>query len=87
MRQITIISTTGITAPFTVEVCDIFQNNCIVIGSFLSGTTIPPSITLGLPSILDSVPIITLKITTENCITIRELSCNQFVCDIAYIII
>jgi hypothetical protein len=84
MRQITLISTTGITAPFTIEVCDIFQTNCIVLGTFLAGTTIPPSITLGLPSILDAVPVVIIKITDANCETIEQYSCNVFECDISY---
>jgi hypothetical protein len=75
VRQVTLISITGITAPFTVEVCDNFQSNCIVLGSFLSGTTIPPSITLGLPSNLNAVPSVNVKITTQDCITFKELDC------------
>jgi hypothetical protein len=63
MTQIEIISISGGTLPYQLYACDVYQNQCVFIGS---GTTFPVIYTL--PSQFDTAPAIgVLMIDANDC--------------------
>jgi hypothetical protein len=90
MRQISLLGFSGITGPYTIEVCDVFFTNCYLVGI---SNVIPPvgppvgPVIITLPSFLDSVPVIVVKITdADGCVVTHQLDCgdNELTCDITY---
>lgn len=59
MTQIEITSISGITTPFNLYACDVYECNCVLIATI--NTTIPPPILITLPTTFNSAPAIGLK--------------------------
>ncbi len=77
MAFIEISSITGV-SPYEVYVSDIYGNNETFIASF-SGA-VPPSQYFILPSLFDTVPIVSIKIVdSNNCQTNFETMCQIIV--------
>lgn len=69
---ITITGTTGI-GPYQVQVCDITNTTCIIV---TGATSIPPSFTFDVPSPLDGVSSLLVKIIDSNgCEVFQVYSC------------
>jgi hypothetical protein len=76
MRAIYINNITGLSFPYTIYVCDVYGNNCILIATIL--TSVPPSNTIVLPPQFDSAPSIGVKIITfDNCEKFNIFDCNS----------
>jgi hypothetical protein len=70
--QITITGTTGV-LPLQIEVCDVTNSTCVIV---TGSTTIPPSFTFDIPSPLDNVTSLLVKITDSNgCEVFQIYSC------------
>lgn len=70
--QITITGTTGV-PPLQIEVCDITNTTCVIV---TGSTTIPPSFTFDVPSPLNNVTSILVKIVDSNgCEIFQVYSC------------
>lgn len=71
-NQLTILSATGITPPFSGTACNVYGNNCSYIGS---GTTFPTTFTL--PSQFDTAPALQLTlIDSSGCILSEIIYCS-----------
>ena len=72
-NQVTILSTSGVTAPFSGIACDVYGNNCSYVGS---GTTFP--ITFTLPSQFNTAPALRLTLTdSTGCILSEIIYCTN----------
>ena len=70
--QITITGSTGV-GPYQIQVCDITNSTCIIV---TGSTTIPPSFTFDVPSPLDGVSSLLVKIIDSNgCEVFQVYSC------------
>jgi hypothetical protein len=69
MTQIDIISVTGVTLPFNLFVCDVYNNQCVLIATV--NTPIPPPISITLPIQFNTAPAIGLKL-------IDNIGCEKF---------
>ena len=69
MSTIEINGITGVTLPYDVYVCDVYGNQCVLVSTIDS--TVPPVITITLPSQFDSAPAVGLKI-------IDSIGCQKF---------
>lgn len=71
-NQLTILSATGITPPFSGTACNVYGNNCSYIGS---GTTFPTTFTL--PSQFDTAPALQLTlIDSSGCVLSEIIYCS-----------
>lgn len=71
-NQLTILSATGITPPFSGTACNVYGNNCSYIGS---GTTFPTTFTL--PSQFDTAPALQLTlIDSTGCVLSEIIYCS-----------
>jgi hypothetical protein len=74
MSQI-VINTINGTPPYTIYVCDLNQYSCSIVAT--SVPSVPPSITITIPSIYNSAPIFIVKIIDSlNCEYIQNYSCQ-----------
>lgn len=75
MNSVT-INTISLNPYYIIYVCDIYGNNC-VFSSFIP-QTVPPSITIGLPSQFQNVSAVGIKILNgENCEKFEVVLCNS----------
>jgi hypothetical protein len=66
MTQIEIISISGVTFPYELYACDVYGNQCVLVGT--GDTPSPPSVIFTLPSQFDTAPAIgILMIDAINC--------------------
>jgi hypothetical protein len=54
MTQIEIQGISGGTLPINLYTCDVYQNQCVLVGTI--NTTVPPNIIITLPQQFDNVP-------------------------------
>lgn len=74
MTAINITSVTGASFPYTVYVCDVYGNQCILIATILS--PIPPTNNIVLPYQFNTVAAIGLKVIYGNgCEEFQVISC------------
>ena len=74
MSTIEILNISGFTYPYDIYVCDSYATNCVFITTI--STSVPPSISITLPSIFDTAPSLIIKIIESNgCIRQRLVSC------------
>jgi len=75
MTALIINNIVGLNQPYTVYVCDVFGNQCILL-SYIS-TTVPSINTIILPPQFESAPAIGVKIITSNgCERFEVLYCS-----------
>jgi hypothetical protein len=75
MTTITLNSITGLTYPYDIYVCDVYNNNCILISTIF--TNVPPTNTILLPPPFDMVAAIGIKIiTSDGCVRFRVFNCS-----------
>lgn len=66
MNNIEITSITGLTPPYQVYICNVYQQNCVLLGTI--SVPVPGSITLPLPPQFQSAPAVGIKlIATDGC--------------------
>ena len=79
MAAIEITNITGFTYPYTVYVCDVYSNYCVLIGTI--NTNVPPSIVFELPPIFNNAPAVKINIVAENgCEHFEIVNCVQEEC-------
>jgi len=60
--------------PYNVYVCNVYGTNCVFISTISS--SVPPSITILLPTPFDTAPSIGVKIiTNDGCVKFKILDC------------
>jgi len=66
----------GLNQPYTIYVCDVFGNQCILL-AYIS-TTVPAINTITLPPQFNSAPAIGVKvITSDGCERFKVLYCSE----------
>ena len=76
MRLLSFIDIWGLNNPYTVYVCDVFGNNCILLAYI--ATTVPITNIMVLPPQFDSAPAIGVKvITSDGCEKFKVLYCSE----------
>lgn len=74
MRVIDISSISGLTDPYLIQVCDVYGSNCVFLSQIF--TTVPPTVTVYLPSQFDSSSSVMVKVTTlDGCEKSEILDC------------
>jgi len=76
MNSIEISSITGLTPPYEIFVCNVFEQNCVSLGSVLS--SVPPTVTFTLPPQFTFAPAVGIKIVSliEGCSTFNIEYCE-----------
>jgi hypothetical protein len=75
MNSVT-INTISLNPYYIIYVCDIYGNNCVF--NSIIPQTVPPSITIGLPSQFQNVSAVGIKIVNgENCEKFEVVLCNN----------
>jgi hypothetical protein len=75
MRTITLYNITGINPPFIVYICDVLGTDCIEV--LQVNGSIPPSITLTVPTIFDDVSAVGVKIvSSDGCERLETVLCE-----------
>jgi len=69
MSTIAIYGMTGVTLPYDIYTCDVYGNSCVLVSTINS--TVPPIITITLPSQFNTAPAIGIKI-------IDSVGCEKF---------
>lgn len=64
MNSIEITSITGLTFPYAIYVCNVYEQYCVLLGTI--NTAVPPSITLPLPTEFQYAPVINVKVVASN---------------------
>lgn len=64
MTQIEIISISGVTLPYELYACDVYQNQCVFIAS--GDTVPPPSLIYTLPPQFDTAPAVGILMIDSN---------------------
>jgi len=73
MTQLQINNVTGLTTPYQIYICDVYGNQCVLVATV--NTTIPPTITITLPSQFDTAPAIGVKLIDLYCEKFAVLNC------------
>jgi len=74
MASVQISNINGFTYPYTVYVCDVYSNYCVLLG--VINSDVPPAITFELPPIFDNVPAVKINIVADNgCEHFEILNC------------
>ena len=77
MKSITLYNIVGLSNPYTVYVCDVYGNNCILLATI--STSVPPYNQIILPPQFDSAPSVGVKIiTSDGCEVFHVVNCNIF---------
>lgn len=75
MSTIQLNGVTGATLPYSVYICDVYGNNCVLAGTI--NTTIPPYITFYLPPQFNTAPALGIKIVDSiGCEKFRVVYCS-----------
>lgn len=76
MNALVFNSISGLNQPYTVYVCDVFGNNCILMAYI--ATSVPIVNTMVLPPFFNSAPAIGVKVITSNgCEKFKILYCSE----------
>jgi len=76
MNALVFNSISGLNQPYTVYVCDVFGNNCILMAYI--ATSVPIINTMVLPPFFNSAPAIGVKVITSNgCEKFKILYCSE----------
>jgi hypothetical protein len=76
MTALVFNSIVGLNPPYTIYVCDVFGNQCILL-SYIS-TTVPITNTIYLPPQFNSAPAIGVKvITSDGCERFKIIYCSE----------
>lgn len=62
MNTIEISSITGLTPPYEIFACNVFEQNCVSLGVILS--SVPPTVTFTLPPQFTFAPAVGIKIVS-----------------------
>jgi hypothetical protein len=66
MTEITINSISGLTPPYSVYVCDVYGNNCILVAA-ITNTVPPTSVSIVLPIEYNTAPAVMIKLLDSSC--------------------
>lgn len=76
MTSITLNTITGLTYPYTIYVCNVYGNDCILISTVT--TSVPPINEILLPPPFDMAPAVGIKIiTSDGCERFKIIDCNM----------
>ena len=76
MNALVFNSISGLNNPYTIYVCDVFGNQCILLAYI--ATTVPSINTMVLPPQFNSAPAIGVKvITSDGCEKFKILYCSE----------
>lgn len=64
MTLIEITNITGVTFPYQIYVCDVYGNQCVLLGTI--NTTVPPTNSFLLPIQFNNAPAVGIKIISSN---------------------
>jgi hypothetical protein len=79
MKAVEINDIASISYPYTIYVCDVFANQCVLLS--IINSPIPPSYVFTLPLQFQTAPAIGLKIiTSDGCERFEILYCNNLEC-------
>jgi hypothetical protein len=74
MTSIDLYSISGLNYPYTVYVCDIYGNQCILVSVISSN--VPPVNTILLPPLFNNAPAVGIKVvTTDGCERFKIFDC------------
>ena len=77
MSQIIITNISGLTPNYEVYVCNVYGDDCVLLG--LITTNVPPNVSFQLPLFYDTVPVVGLKIIQDDgCEEFHILNCGDF---------
>jgi hypothetical protein len=76
MTSLQFTSIVGLNQPYTIYICDVFGNQCILVAYI--DTTVPISNTFVLPPQFNSAPAIGVKvITSDGCEKFKIIYCSE----------
>jgi len=64
MNSVEITDISGLTYPYDVYICNVYEQNCILIATI--NTSVPAPVTLPLPTHFSNVPALGVKIITSD---------------------
>ena len=74
MTSIDLYSISGLVYPYTVYVCDVYGNQCVLVSVISSN--VPPVNTILLPPLFSNAPAVGIKIkTTDGCERFKIFDC------------
>lgn len=74
MVTLDINTITGLTQPYDVHICNVFEQNCVFVATI--NTSVVSPITIPLPSEFSTAPVIGVKITTsDGCSRFKLIYC------------
>ena len=75
MTKISLYNITGLAYPYDIYVCDVYNNNCILISTIF--TNVPPINTILLPPPFNTAPAVGIKIiASDGCVRFRVFNCS-----------
>jgi hypothetical protein len=76
MNAITLYNIVGLSNPYTIYVCDVYGNNCILLATV--STTVPPYNQIILPQQFNTAPSVGIKVvTSDGCEIFRVINCFE----------
>ncbi len=74
MTSIEITDVTGLSYPYTIYVCDVFGNQCLLLATI--NAPLPPSQTFILPTQFNTAPAVGIKLISHDCTKFNIVYCG-----------